>query len=217
MKFKYILFDLDGTVTDSGPGIMNSVKYALAQYGIENPDPAVLRRFVGPPLHDSFERYYGFTPERAKEAVNCYRTYYAAGGIFENALYDGMEETLKQLQEAGCVLCLATSKPQVFAEQILDHFGIRKYFTVVVGSFLDGTRVDKAEVIEEALRLAGVTDENRRWAVMAGDRHYDIAGAKKMGLFSVGAVYGYGSRKELEEAGADWLIDQISDLPEVLA
>ncbi|MGN0292766.1 MAG: HAD family hydrolase [Lachnospiraceae bacterium] len=212
MKYQVVLFDLDGTVTDSGPGIMNSVQYALGRFGISNPDRAVLRRFVGPPLNDSFERFYGFTPEEAGKAVQYYREYYSAGGIFENAVYDGMEDTLRQLKAAGCRVYLATSKPQVFSEQILEHFGLTSCFDGIVGSFLDGTRVDKAEVVAEALRQAGITPENRSSAVMVGDREYDIIGAHSHGIDAVGVLFGYGSREELEMAGADDIAETPQDI-----
>ena len=216
MKYQVVLFDLDGTVTDSGPGIMNSVQYALGRFGIENPDRAVLRRFVGPPLNDSFERFYGFSTEEAMKAVQYYREYYSAGGIFENTVYDGMEETLRRLKEAGCRIYLATSKPQVFSEQILDHFGLTPFFDGIVGSFLDGTRVNKAEVVEEALRQAGITDENLSSAVMVGDREYDIIGAHKHGIAAIGVLFGYGSREELEKAGADGIAAAPEDILRIL-
>lgn len=212
MKYQVVLFDLDGTVTDSGPGIMNSVQYALSKFGIMNPDRAVLRRFVGPPLDYSFEHFYGLSPEEAKKGVEYYREYYTAGGIFENSVYDGMKETLEQLKAAGYRIYLATSKPQVFSEQVLEHFGLAALFDGIVGSFLDGTRVNKDEVVEEALRQAGITPENRECAVMAGDREYDIRGAHKHGIAAIGVLYGYGSREELENAGAD----RIADTPEEL-
>lgn len=216
MKYQVVLFDLDGTLTDSGPGIMNAAQYALEKFGISNPDRAVLRRFVGPPLTDSFERFYGFLPEEAVKAVQYYREYYSAGGIFENEVYKGMKETLEALRASGCRIYLATSKPQVFSEQILDHFGLSSYFDGIVGSFLDGTRVKKGEVIEEALRQAGITSENKSDAIMVGDREYDICGAHEHGIAAVGVLYGYGSRAELEDAKADYLIDAPEGLLEIL-
>ncbi|MDO5409028.1 MAG: HAD family hydrolase [Lachnospiraceae bacterium] len=217
MKFQVILFDLDGTITDSGPGIMNSVRYALSRFGIENPDPAVLRRFVGPPLTDSFERFYHLSAAEAVKAVGYYREYYSAGGIFENAVYEGITEMLKALREMGCRLYLATSKPQVFAEQILEHFGIRSYFDGVTGSFLDGTRVNKDEVVAEALRQAGVTAEKKADALMVGDREYDIKGAHKHEIPAVGVLFGYGSEEELLTAGADWVIHRPEELISIAA
>lgn len=216
MKYQVVLFDLDGTVTDSGPGIMNSVQYALAKFGILNPDRAVLRRFVGPPLNDSFERFYGLSQSEALKAVDYYREYYRAGGIFENNLYTGIKEVLQELKGRGCRVYLATSKPQVFSEQILEHFEIDSFFDGVVGSFLDGTRVDKSEVVAEALRLAGITSDTNKDAVMIGDREYDIYGAHKLGISAIGVLYGYGSREELEEAGADEIAVSPGQLLEIL-
>lgn len=216
MKYQIVLFDLDGTVTDSGPGIMNSVQYALAKFGILNPDRAVLRRFVGPPLSDSFERFYGLSQSEAAKAVDYYREYYRAGGIFENEVYEGIRELLQELKKGGCKVYLATSKPQVFSEQILEHFEISSYFDGVVGSFLDGTRVDKSEVVAEALRLAGVTSKTCSSAVMIGDREYDIHGAHKLGISAIGVLYGYGSREELEKAGAEQIADSPKELLKIL-
>lgn len=216
MKYQVVLFDLDGTVTDSGPGIMNSVQYALAKFGILNPDRAVLRRFVGPPLSDSFERFYGLSQSEAVKAVDYYREYYRAGGIFENEVYEGIRELLQELKKGGCKVYLATSKPQVFSEQIMEHFEISSYFDGVVGSFLDGTRVDKSEVVAEALRLAGVTPKTCSSAVMIGDREYDIHGAHKLGISAIGVLYGYGSREELEKAGAEQIADSPKELLKIL-
>ena len=216
MKHEVILFDLDGTITDSGPGIMNSAQYALKKFGIMNPDRAVLRRFVGPPLTDSFQRFFGLSQSEAEKAVEYYREYYRAGGIFENEVYKGIEELLQGLKAGNCKVYLATSKPQVFSKQILEHFGIASYFDGIVGSFLDGTRVEKSEVIAEALRLAGAAPGDRNRAVMAGDREYDILGAHKLGIRAAGVLYGYGSREELEKAGADWIVDSPEELGKVL-
>lgn len=216
MKYQVILFDLDGTVTDSGPGIMNSVQYALDRFGISNPDRSVLRRFVGPPLEDSFQRFFGLSSEEAKEGVRYYREYYSAGGIFENSVYDGMVETLQKLKAYGCRIYLATSKPQVFGIQVLEHFGLLSVFDGVVGSFLDGTRINKDEIVKEVLCQAGITQENRSCAVMVGDREYDVLGAHRNGIEAIGVLYGYGSREELEKAGADRIIGRPEELLQIV-
>lgn len=198
----YILFDLDGTLTDPGEGITNSVAYALERYGITVEHRSELYRFIGPPLVDSFMEFYGFPEEQAKEAVEVYREYFSTQGWAENAVYEGIEPLLADLVGAGKILLLATSKPLVFAERILNHFGLAKYFTVVHGSPLHAPKgYGKADVIREALAAAGVTD--LQTAVMVGDRHHDIDGAKAAGIASVGVLYGYGNRAELEQAGAD--------------
>lgn len=214
MEYEYILFDLDGTLTDSGIGITNSVMYALQKYGIEVSDRSELYKFVGPPLEDSFQTYYEFSKEEAKTAVEYYREYFREKGIFENLVYDGLEDLLKELKGNNKKLIVATSKAQVFAKQILEHFDIAKYFTYIAGSNLDGTRVKKAEVIKHALESCNVMDLSK--AVMIGDREHDIIGAKEVGINSIGVLYGYGDRDELEKAGADFIVDIVADIGKVL-
>jgi len=209
-KYDYFLFDLDGTITDPGIGITNSVMYALEKFGITVTDRSQLYKFIGPPLSVSFPKYYGFNEEETKSAIQYYRQTYRDKGIFECNLYEGIEEVLRKLKESGKKVILATSKPQEFAIQILEHFNIDKYFDVVAGSGLDGNRDTKAEVIEYALNLAGV--DNIKRAVMIGDREQDIEGARINNLDSVGVLYGYGSRSEHEEAGADYIIESIDEL-----
>jgi len=210
----YILFDLDGTLTDPGEGITNSVAYALSKYGIEVEDKTTLNVFIGPPLHESFQKYYGFSTLLSFDAVTKYREYYHDRGIFENRLYDGVADMLKSLKERGKTLIMATSKPTVFAERIAEHYGFREYLDVLVGSELDGKRVDKAEVIEEALRQAGCPDRDK--CIMVGDRMHDIVGAKKNSLPSIGVLYGYGSYEELSEAGADIIVETVDELTKLL-
>ncbi len=209
-KYETVLLDLDGTLTDPGIGITNSVMYALKKYGIEVADRAELYKFIGPPLNESFEKYFGFSHEEAMKAVEYYREYYKVKGIYENSLYDGIENLLKKLFENGKRIILATSKPEVFAKEILRHFGIEKYFSYIAGSNLDGSRVAKADVIAYALTEAGVADKTG--AVMIGDREHDIIGAKKNGLDSIGVLFGYGSRDELEAAGANFIAETVSDI-----
>jgi len=210
-SYQTILFDLDGTLTDPGIGITNSVAYALQKYGIETADRQQLFPFIGPPLLDSFQERYGFSEQQAKEAVQFYREYYRAHGIFENRVYDGIEALLSALQRAGKTVLVATSKPEPFAEQILSHFGLRSYFAFVAGSKLDETRTKKAEVIAYALSSAHISD--RSAAVMVGDRKYDILGARENGLDSIGVLYGYGSREELLQVQATC----IAEAPDMLS
>ena len=212
---KAILFDLDGTLTDPGLGITNSVAHALAHFGITVTDRTRLYRFIGPPLVDSFMEYYGFTEEQATEAVKVYREYFADRGWAENTVYEGIETLLAELVAAGKTLLVATSKPQIFAERILTHFGLDKYFTHICGVALQAPRgYSKADVIREALAKAGVTDLTA--AVMVGDRHHDIDGAKTVGLSSVGVLYGYGDRAEHETAGADVIAESVDALRALL-
>lgn len=210
-----ILFDLDGTLTDSGPGIIKCVQYALNYMGRPERDEEKLRSFVGPPLHDQFMEFAGFDSEEADQAVEQYRERYSTIGMYENEVYDKIPEILKLLKESGKILGVASSKPEVFVEEILCHFELREYFDVVVGSELDGSRTEKEDVIEEALRQLGY-QKHREKVVMVGDRSYDVAGAKMCGIQCVGAAYGYGGREELEKAGAVYIADKVEDL-EILA
>ena len=206
--FDLILFDLDGTLTESGIGITRSVAHSLRKFGIEETDQEKLDRFVGPPLIDSYMRYYGFSWEQAVLAVEYYREYYAVTGIFENRVYDGVETMLQALTDAGKTCVLATSKPEHFALQILEHFRLSRYFSCVAGATMDEKRTNKADVIAYALQKVGKTGN----AVMVGDRRHDIEGAKVHGLPSIGVLYGYGSREELEAAGAVYLAETAADI-----
>lgn len=209
-----IMFDLDGTLTDPKVGITTSVQYALAKFGIEVSDRETLVPFIGPPLIESFERYYSFSHEQAVEAVAAYREYFGVTGLYENELYAGIPELLASLKDRGVALGVATSKATVFAEQIVAHFGIAQYFDVVVGSNLDHTRVAKAEVIGY-LRSEHLPFQTDR-IVMIGDREHDIIGAKAHGLSAIGVTYGYGSRLELETAGAIGVAETVSELGALL-
>lgn len=214
MAYEYILFDLDGTLTDSGIGIINSVEYALEKCGVEVKSKNELYKFVGPPLTDSFEMYYDFSKEEANTAVKYYREYFREKGMFENLVYDGIEKLLKELKANNKKLIVATSKAEVFAKQILEHFNIAEYFSYIAGSNLDGTRVKKAEVIKYALESCNIEDLSK--TIMIGDREHDIIGAKKVGLKCIGVLYGYGDRSELEKAGADFIVETVSDVEQVL-
>ena len=206
-----ILFDLDGTLMDSAEGITKCVQYALSHFGIRVSDPGELNCFVGPPLKEQFMEYGKLSAEQAEQAVEYYRERYTTIGIYENRPYDRVDELLQVLRESGRILGIASSKPTVFVEDILRQFHLRKYFDAVVGSELDGTRTDKAEVIEEALRQLGY-EERRECALMVGDRRHDVEGAKRCGLQCVGAAYGYGGREELEKAGAVYIAESVEDL-----
>lgn len=212
--YQYVLFDLDGTLTDPGAGITNSVAYALNKYGIQVKDRTQLYKFIGPPLQDSFEMFYGFSKEDARKAVGYYREYYHDKGIYENKLYGGMAQMLGRLYDSGKTLLVATSKPEEFAVRILEYFDIRKYFAYAAGSNMDGTRIKKDEVIAYALDAGGISD--RAASVMAGDREYDILGAKKAGIDSIGVLFGYGSRKELETAGATYIAENVEDVGNII-
>lgn len=213
-SYEYILFDLDGTLTDPAVGITKSVAYALEKFGIEVSDITQLNHFIGPPLLDSFMECYGFDKEKAQTAIDYYRERFRVKGLYENVVYDGIPEMLRKLKDGGKKLILATSKPEPFAKEILRHFGLEEYFVYAAGSNFDGTRTAKAEVIEYALEAAGVTDKSA--AVMVGDRKHDIIGAKKTGLDSVGVLYGYGSKDELQSAGATFIAENVTDIVKLI-
>lgn len=214
MKYKYLLFDLDGTLTDPKEGITSSVQYALKSFGIDEPDADKLEPFIGPPLRESFMNFYGFEKEKAEEAVAKYREWFVPKGIFQNKLYPGIGEMLAQLKKQGRILAVASSKPRVFVDKILKHFAIEQYFDVVVGSELDGTRDSKEEVIGEALRRLSAADNTG--IVMIGDRKFDIYGGKAYGLVTVGVTFGYAGEGELEEAGADYIAESVEELRRLL-
>lgn len=219
--YKYLLFDLDGTITKSEEGIFNCIKYALDWAGIPYPEYSVFRSFIGPSLYDSFVREFGMGDAQAKEMVAKYRERYNVVGLFEAEVYDGVAETLRMLKEKGCILSVATSKPTEPTLRILEKFGVRNYFDVVVGSNPDGTGSDKKNIISQVLESLkkdhGLTedmiDENQ--VVMIGDRRYDIEGGKACGLQTIGVLYGYGSREEFETAGADHIVETPNDILEL--
>lgn len=213
MKLRTVLFDLDGTLTDPGEGITNSVAYALERFGISVVDKKELYSFIGPPLVESFRELYAFTAEQAAQAVAYYREYFAPRGIFENRMYDGIRELLTHLREHGIAAVLATSKPEPFAVRILEHFGLTKFFAGVYGSTLSGARTRKDEVIAYALECAGIDPAG---AMMVGDRKHDILGAHANGLPAIGVLYGYGTRAELEAAGADFIAPTVAELEQLL-
>lgn len=211
--YKYILFDLDGTLTDPKEGITKSFQYALKHFGIDE-DLVNLEKFIGPPLHDSFRDDYNFDDEKVEEAVTKFREYFAETGIFENKIFPNVKEILEYLHESGKVLLLATSKPTVFAERILKHFEIDQYFKHVGGSNLDGSRSEKNEVINHVLETCNISSMDD--VIMIGDRKYDVLGAQKIGVDSIGVLYGYGSLEELKEANPNYIIENIEELKNIL-
>ena len=217
-NFKYILFDLDGTLTDSGLGIINSVKYALKHFNIEAESEESLRKFVGPPLRESYMKFYGFSESQADEGLKVFREYFEKQGMFENEVYNHIEAVLKELKKRGKVLSIATSKPEVYSVKILKHFNLDQYFTVIAGSDFEETRVKKADVIKYALEKIEESDKNftKEECVMIGDREHDILGAKENGIKSIGVLYGYGDVVELTQARADNIVKEPKELLEVL-
>ena len=206
-----ILFDLDGTLTESGDGIIKSVQYALEKLGIREENPETLLQYIGPPLKESFMTFHGLSEEQAEQGITYYRERYTQVGMFENQLYPQIPELLEVLKINDKILGVASSKPEIFVKQILERFGIAQYFQVIVGSELDGTRAKKEEVIEEALaRLHMQTERDK--ILMVGDRAQDVDGARSCGLQCIGVSYGYGTKEELESAGAVYIAPSVEDL-----
>ena len=211
---EYIFMDLDGTITDPQEGITRCFEYALNHFGIEVEDRAELEQFIGPPLRQSFKEGFGFDEEKAGQAVKIYRERFIPTGMFENVVYDGMEDALQRLKEAGKVLVVATSKPEHLAVQILKHFGLDGYFDDICGSCDDQNRNEKDEVIRYALEKHGITDLDD--VLMVGDRKFDVIGAAKCGLKCMGVLYGFGDREELEKAGAAYIAETVEEMARLI-
>ena len=199
MKKEYLYFDLDGTLTESAPGIIRSAKYALSRFGME-PSDEIMKKFIGPPLLESFRNLCGLSEEESREAIRLYREYFAEKGMFENSVYDGVYEMLETLRAEGKILAVATSKPELYAKKILDHFHLTEYFAHISGAALDHIRMTKADVLRNAVRQTELTDVSK--GLMIGDRLHDVEGASELGMETLGVLYGYGSREELMNAGA---------------
>ena len=214
--FTNIFFDLDGTLTDPAQGITNSFIHALKYFGREIPSYEELCKLIGPPLPYSFETILGFPKENVMEAVAKYREYFATKGLYENSVYPGMPELLQTLKEKGKHLVVATSKPEEYSIKIIEHFGLSKYFDFVCGSLMDESRSKKSEVIAYALQRCALGEDDKSRVLMVGDRFHDIEGAKQNGLKSCGVLFGYGSREELENAGADYIVKDVMDLYKVI-
>lgn len=209
--YKAVLFDLDGTLTDSGEGITKSVQYALEKIGKPEQNLENLRVFVGPPLLEQFEKYAGIDEETARTAVEYYRERYAPVGIYENELYPGIREMLAGLKAKGYKLGIASSKPENFVKIVAEYFQIDSYFDEIVGSEINGGRTDKAMVIVEALRRMRLT-EHKNQVIMVGDREHDVIGARTVGLDCIAVSYGYGSVEELENAGAFKIVNSAEEV-----
>ena len=203
MSYKHILFDLDGTLTDSKPGILNSFHYALTYYGIDVKEEEEMNVVIGPPLAYSFEHVFGFKGEKIEEAVNKYREYFSTKGMFENTVYDGIPQSLHSLKNEGKKLYIATSKPQKFTEIILKHFDLYDLFDGISGSTMDATRSEKKDIISYLIEKYEI--KNKSEILMVGDRKYDCIGAKDNLIDSLGVLYGYGSLEELQEAEATYI------------
>ena len=208
---KTILFDLDGTLTDSGEGIINCVIYALEKFGLPIPPRENLRYFVGPPLHESFVKQ-GVPAERAEEAVAAYRERYVPTGMFENSPYPGVRELLENLKKEGHTLFVASSKPEWMCVDILKHFDLANYFDMICGATMDTSRTNKEAVIEYLIQENGKTDN----MIMVGDTKFDILGAKAHKIPCIGVSWGYGSVAEMQESGAIAIAETMDELENLL-
>ena len=214
MSYKYILFDLDGTLTESGPGIKNGFEYAIKKMGGEVKDRSELQQFIGPPLDESFGNILGYSKEDTEKAIGFFREYYfEMGGITECNVFPGVIDLLSELKKRGFFLIVATSKLARGADIVLDHFDLKRFFDFVACTN-DGSIKTKTEVMKHALDSCNITDPAE--ALMVGDRHYDIDSARELGLDSVGVLYGYGSREELESAGATYIAEQAEDIIKIV-
>ncbi|MBQ3050420.1 MAG: HAD hydrolase-like protein [Clostridia bacterium] len=204
-----VLFDWDGTVADTRPGIFNSVRYAIGQYGIADKPDDELRYFIGPPLYDGFEHVFGVSPELANELTDTYRVYYRDKGIFECNVYEGVGDLLRELHDAGVKTAVVSSKPKEFLDRLVEHFGLAEHLDAVVGPAMDNHNSNKTVLVNQALKELMLLPST---VAMIGDRHFDMEGAKAAGVNAVGVLYGYGTEKELCKAGADAICDQVADL-----
>lgn len=218
---KCVLFDLDGTLFDSSEGIRESYRKGLAHFGITVEDDRELFKVMGPSLYISYHEFFGLEGEQVNEAVRIYREHYNREGIYKVQIYDGIRDLLEALKQNNFTICVATSKPQIMAEKILDFSGIAPYFDVICGANLDGSRSDKVELINEVLARVNITypethSVEKHNVFMIGDRFYDIKGAISAGVRSIGVTYGFGSREELLEAGAEFIVDTAGEIAEIL-
>lgn len=212
--YDILLFDLDGTLTDPGEGITNSVAYALHKFGINVDDRSELYNFIGPPLIDSFMKYYDMNYDDGLKAVEYYREYFGVTGIFENRMFDGVPQLLDKIKKSGRTISLASSKPEQYAVRILEHFDLLKYFDFVGAATMDESRSKKSDVIAYTLEKLNVTDKSK--VVMIGDRYHDIEGANQNGLDSIGVLVGYGDREELTSTGATYVVEKLDDILKII-
>lgn len=215
MKYSTLIFDLDGTLTDSGLGIMRCARHALLHFGIDVEDLDALRPFVGPPLEDSFIDFYGFTPEEAEEAVRVYRERYFTTGVYENEVYPGTREALAELKRRGYRMGIGSSKNEPMVREVLRHFGLAQYFDFVTARDEAGLRHTKADVLRHALESEGIDDA--RHALMIGDRFYDVEGAHEVGMPAVGILWGgYATRQEMADCQAEYIVETWDELLNLL-
>ena len=210
-RYDAVIFDFDGTLVDTGEGILKSLQFAFEDHGRPVPDLRDLQKFIGPPIYYSFTTFYGVSEDEVGSYIKSYRKRYKEKGIFECRLYDGMEDTLRALKEEGVKLGVASSKPLHLIYDVMQVVGITDLFDAVVGTALDDSRHEgKADLVDESRRKLGIEDKKR--VLMVGDRHFDIDGAAGAGVDSAGVLFGYGSREEFEAHGATFVLSKPGDL-----
>lgn len=216
--YRYVFFDLDGTITEPAEGIYGGILYALERFGITVTDRDSLAPYIGPPLRDSFQEFQGFSAEQAERAVRYYREYYSTKGILQNEVMPGMRTALIRLEQAGCKLYVATSKPQLFARQILEYLDLSSYFQVIAGSSMDGSRDNKVAVLQYLLEQIGVERDSDaiRDIVMVGDRKFDVLGAQEFGIDQIGVLFGYGSREEFEACNTRFVVETAEEMTDII-
>lgn len=213
-KYDFVLFDFDGTMVDSSRGIFKSLIYALKAAGHEEPDEATLRKFIGPPIYDSFKNLFGFPEEQIDFMIKKYREDYSKGGLFELDVYDGIPELVKKLHENGIKIATASSKPTVFIEKILKHIGLYEYIDYIGGTVFDEKGSGKAGILLNALDKLGCADKSK--AVMIGDRKFDIDGAKGAGIETIAVLYGFGNEEEFREHGAEYIVKDTKEAEKII-
>ena len=213
-KYDIIAFDLDGTLTNPERGLIASFVYAFKKMGVDYGQKSELKRFIGPPIYEEWQRCFGFTPEESSKALLIFREYYSVYGWWDNEIYPGVKEMLEKLKNAGKKIILATSKPEIFAKKVLELFDISKYFDFIGGASTDKTRDKKSEVLEYSLASVGVSDKSK--AILVGDRVYDSEGAIACGIDSLGVLYGHGSDSEVRSAGFTYVVNNVEDIAALL-
>ncbi len=216
--YKYVFFDLDGTITEPEEGIINGVLYALSKFGIMVEDRTTLYPYIGPPLRDSFREFHGLLEKDTEQAILYYREYYSTKGIYQNGIMPGMEAAFQTLQEHGCRLYVATSKPELYAKQILEHLQLDGYFDIIAGSTFDKSRDTKAAVIEYLLTsiAADQTKTSVDNIIMVGDRKFDVLGAREFGIETIGVLFGYGNKEEFDACDCRYLAENAEEMVQII-
>jgi len=214
MNYKYILFDLDGTLIDSKAGILSAAIFALDKMGVPATQIVNLERMIGPPLKYSLKEFFSLSDEFADKAVEYYREYYRDKSLFDCEVYEGIAQLLEMLKNDGYILAIATSKPTVYAKKILEHTGLAKYFDAIEGASLDDSHSNKSQIITRVCEVLNIYNPSQ--AIMIGDRSYDIKGASSIDMESIGVLYGYGSLEEFQEAGASYVVNSVKELGQFL-